>query len=287
MTRRDRNVLVGIDGSEQSLQAADWAASDAVAAGHSVTACYVSDVSALAGVPLPQEVFRDAHRFGRHVLDRALVRMRHQAPGLTASGSVADGNPAAELLRQGAESEQIVLGSRGIGGFEKLVLGSVGAEVAAHATCTVIVVRDRPRERPEVVVGVDASERSDRALEYAFGYAIRHGASVHAVHAVHRHAPSQPLQLSSARAWTSSDEHQAARELLAESVAPWARKYPAVQVEMTVVDSSAAWAMTEASKGAALVVVGSRGHGGFTGLLLGSVSQALLRHADCPVAVVR
>jgi nucleotide-binding universal stress UspA family protein len=64
-------------------------------------------------------------------------------------------------------------------------------------------------------------------------------------------------------------------------------KYPGVEVEITVVEASAAWALVQASKGAALVVVGSRGHGGFAGLLLGSVSQALLRHADCPVAVVR
>ena len=91
----------------------------------------------------------------------------------------------------------------------------------------------------------------------------------------------------SARAWVAPEQPLTARELLADAVAPWALKYPAVEVEITVVDGSAASALVQASKGAALVVVGSRGHGGFTGLLLGSVSQALLRHADCPVAVVR
>ncbi len=287
MTRKDLGVLVGIDGSEQSLLAADWAASDAAAAGHTMTVCYVSDVSGLAGVPLPEQVLRDAHRFGQKALDRALVRIRQQAPGLAVTGRVADGNPAAELLRQGAESEQIVLGSRGIGGFEKVVLGSVGAEVAAHGTGPVIVVRGQQAERDQVVVGVDASERSDRALEYAFAYATRHGATVQAVHAIHQHGTPLPMPPVPGRPRTSPDDRRAARELLADSVAAWTLKYPTVQVELTVVDSAAAWAIIDASKGAALVVVGSRGHGGFTGLLLGSVSQALLRHADCPVAVVR
>jgi nucleotide-binding universal stress UspA family protein len=170
------------------------------------------------------------------------------------------------------------------------VLGSVGAEVAAHAPCPVIVVRGEAHERHEVVVGVDASDRSHRAVEYAFGYAARHGGRVHAVHAVHPvrdRAVSLPMPPVSARPWMAPEHHLTARELLADAVAPWALKYPAVEVEITVVDGSAAWALVQASKGAALVVVGSRGHGGFTGLLLGSVSQALLRHADCPVAVVR
>jgi nucleotide-binding universal stress UspA family protein len=91
----------------------------------------------------------------------------------------------------------------------------------------------------------------------------------------------------SARTWKAPENHLAGRELLADAVAAWSLKYPRVEVETTVVDGSPAWALIQASKGAALVVVGSRGHGGFTGLLLGSVSQALLRHADCPVAVAR
>jgi nucleotide-binding universal stress UspA family protein len=137
---------------------------------------------------------------------------------------------------------------------------------------------------------VDASDRSHRVLEYAFQYAARHGGRVHAVRAVravHDQAAPLPMPPVSARDWVAPEQPLTARELLADAVAPWALKYPAVEVEITVVDASAAWALIQASKGAALVVVGSRGHGGFAGLLLGSVSQALLRHADCPVAVVR
>jgi nucleotide-binding universal stress UspA family protein len=184
MTDRKLEILVGVDGSEPSLRAAEWAAADAAALGSAMTVCYVSDVSALADVPVPQEFRRSARAYGRRMVDRALVRIRHAAP-VEAAGEVADGNPAAELIRRAAGVEQVVLGSRGAGGFERLVLGSVGAEVAAHAPCPVVVVRGEERERHEVVVGVDASDRSDRALEYAFQYAARHGGRVHAVHAIH------------------------------------------------------------------------------------------------------
>ncbi len=289
MTDTRWGVLVGVDGSEASLRAADWAAADAAATGQAVSVCYVSDLSPLADVPLPPAVRQEARAYGRRMVDRGLVRVR-QAASVDAAGHVVDGNPAAELIRRAAGAEQVVLGSRGAGGFQQLVLGSVGAEVAAHAPCPVVVVRGESRDRHEVVVGVDASDRSHRALEYGFEYAARHGGRVHAVHAVHaRHdeGASMPVPTVSPRTWTTADPHPAARELLADVVAPWTMKFPTIDVETTVVDGSAPWALIQASKGAGMVVVGSRGHGGFAGLLLGSVSQALLRHADCPVAVVR
>jgi nucleotide-binding universal stress UspA family protein len=286
MTDKKSAILVGVDGSEPSLRAAEWAAADAAAAGLAVTICYVSDVSAVADVPLPRDVVLEARAYGHRMVDRALVRVRQTAP-VDAVGEIADGNPAAELIRRAAGAEQVVLGSRGAGGFEQLVLGSVGAEVAAHAPCPVVVVRGDRHERREVVVGVDASDRSHRALEYAFQYAARHGSRIHAVHAVHDRPAPMPMPPISARDWVAPEQHSAARELLADAVVPWALKYPAIQLETTVLDGSAAWALVQVSRSAALVVVGSRGHGGFTGLLLGSVSQALLRHAHCPVAVVR
>ena len=286
MTDKRPQVVVGVDGSEPSLRAAEWAAADSAATGMSMAVCYVSDVSALADVPLPQEVRQSARAYGHRMVDRALVRIRQAAP-VDAAGEVATGNPAAELIRRAAAAEQVVLGSRGAGGFERLVLGSVGAEVAAHAPCPVVVVRGERHERHEVVVGVDASDRSHHAVEYAFQYAERHGGHVHAVHAFHDRPVPLPMPRVSAWDQVAPEHDLSARELLADAVASWRLKYPAVEVETTVVDGSAAWALVQASKGAALVVVGSRGHGGFAGLLLGSVSQALLRHADCPVVVVR
>jgi nucleotide-binding universal stress UspA family protein len=107
------------------------------------------------------------------------------------------------------------------------------------------------------------------------------------VHAVADHAPRPAPAPASAPDRLSPDQHSAARDLLVDALLPWAVAFPTVRIESAVVDGAAAWTMIRASQGAALVVVGSRGRGGFTGLLLGSVSQALLRHADCPVAVVR
>jgi nucleotide-binding universal stress UspA family protein len=219
MAGRRSEVLVGVDGSEPSLRAAEWAAADAASAGLTVTICYVSDVAVPAGVPLRQELRRSAHAYGHRVVDRALARIRRVAP-VDAAGEVAEGDPAAELIRRAAGAEQVVLGSRGPGGgFGRLVLGSVGADVAAHAPGPVVVVRGERHERSEVVVGVGASDRSHRPLEYAFQYAARHGGRVHAVHAAHDRA-ALPMPPVPARAWVGPEQDLPARELLADAVAP-------------------------------------------------------------------
>jgi nucleotide-binding universal stress UspA family protein len=284
--RNELGVLVGVDGSEPSMKAAEWAAADAAASGGKVSVCYVSDLSAVADVPLPKELRQQARAQAQSIVDRALARIRSAGP-IDATGEVMEGNPSGALIRRAANAEQVVLGSHGAGGFAQLVLGSVGAAVATHSPCSVVIVRGELRDRHGVVVGVDSSGRSERALEYAFEYAARHGGRVHAVHAIHGRGAPLPMPPLSARAWVTQQEHEATQRLLADAVAPWALKYPAVDVEATVVAGSAISALVRAAKDATLVVVGSRGHGGFTGLLLGSVSHALLRHADCPVAIAR
>ena len=106
MTDNKSEILVGVDGSEPCLRAAEWAAADAAAVGQRVTVCYVSDVSPLADVPLPQDVRRAARAYGHRMVDRALVRIRHTA-AVDAAGEVPDGNPAAELIRRAANTERI------------------------------------------------------------------------------------------------------------------------------------------------------------------------------------
>ena len=171
----------------------------------------------------------------------------------------------------------------GAGGFGTLVLGSVGSAAAAHAACPVVVVRGEstPTDGP-VVVGVDGSRLSEAALAFAIDAAVRRGTSLVAVHAWQDAANPRVAALID---WKAVAAEEAA--VLAERLAGWQEKHPDLTIERRVVRDSPAHELTALSEQAQLVVVGSRGRGGFAGLLLGSVSQALLRHAACPVAVVR
>ena len=171
----------------------------------------------------------------------------------------------------------IVVGSRGLGGFSGLLLGSVGVQLAAHAGCPVVVVRrDGRADGPEagrVVVGVDGSHDADRAMRFAFEQASFRGVGLTAVHTYiwpDSTGPGDMLPL----VYDEDDLRDDERRLLAESVAGWTDKFPDVDVRRSVVRGTAAGVLTHLSHGAELLVVGSRGRGGFTGLLLGSVSQA-------------
>jgi nucleotide-binding universal stress UspA family protein len=151
-----------------------------------------------------------------------------------------------------------------------------------------VVVRGTATPGGQVVVGIDGSAHSEIALEYGFGYADRHRLPLLALRAdtpdlfLNPMLPAPypvPQELARARA-----EVVAATD---EAVGRWAAKYPDVRVESAVRDGQAVEQLIDASHGAALLVVGSRGHGRLAGMVLGSVSQAAVRHAHCPVAVVR
>jgi nucleotide-binding universal stress UspA family protein len=155
--------------------------------------------------------------------------------------------------------------------------------VSVHAHCPVVVVRgDRPSPDAPVVVGLDDSDCARLALDFAFAQAAARGTGLRVVRAW-----SPPAQR-----WQPPDfdpEEQAVAEKVEveELTARQRDKYPQVELTISVVVDAPARAMVDASRHAQLVVVGSRGRGGFRGLLLGSVSQQLLHHPHCPVAVVR
>jgi nucleotide-binding universal stress UspA family protein len=197
------------------------------------------------------------------------------------------GSPVAVLQAESTRAELVVLGDRGLGGFAGLLIGPVAVTLAAHAACPIVVVRgpepDRMVRSEAVVVGVDGSPTSEGAVAFAFEAAALRGVPLVAVHTwfdMVVDATMAPLI-----DWdvTEADE----REVLAERLAGWAEKYPDVAVRRLVARDRPARALVEESGRAQLVVVGSRGRGGISGLLLGSVSQALLHHAACPVAVVQ
>jgi nucleotide-binding universal stress UspA family protein len=286
-----RAVVAGVDGSECGLQAVRWAAAEAVRRQLPVrlVAAHAWPSGGLVGDPGLGVDYRAVLRdvvLGH--LATAAADARQVAPELDIEQVEVTGYPVPVLLGESAHAEIVVLGDRGLGGFTGLLIGSVAVEVTAHASCPVIVVRgsepDRTGPRPEpVVVGVDGSPTSEAATAFAFEAASLRRVPLVAVHVwrdVLVDATMAPLL-----DWDVIDSDE--REVLAERLAGWTEKYPDVPVRRLVARDRPARALVEESGRAQLVVVGSRGRGGFHGLLLGSVSQALLHNAHCPVAVVR
>ncbi len=286
-----RPVVAGVDGSECALHAVRWAAAEAVRRRRPLrlVAAHTWPSGTRAGTPDlgvdPQAVLREVV-LGR--LATAAAAATAVARDLPVEQVETTGSPAAVLQAESTRAELVVLGDRGLGGFAGLLIGSVAVALAAHAACPIVVVRgpepDRmvPRSEP-VVVGVDGSPTSEGAVAFAFEAAALRGVALVAVHIwfdMVVDATMAPLI-----DWDVMEADE--REVLAERLAGWAEKYPDVAVRRLVARDRPARALVEESGRAQLVVVGSRGRGGISGLLLGSVSQALLHHAACPVAVVQ
>jgi nucleotide-binding universal stress UspA family protein len=276
MTDR-RGVVVGYDGSEQSEAAVRWAAEAARLRGVPLTVAHAWETFSAVG---PRAIPVDDLRTGAELIAQEGARYaREETEDVRAV--LGRGGPTTALLEAAADAELIVVGSRGRGGFSGMVLGSTGVELASHAPCPVVVVRQCASEGP-VVVGVDGSAPSLEALGLAFAEARLRGAEVLAVAAWPADADPGPVPLLDA-----DGLREFAAERLARLVAPWREKYPDVPARTEVVTGPPRQVLLEAAAGARLVVAGSRGLGGFRGLMLGSVSHALLYYAPCPVAVVR
>jgi nucleotide-binding universal stress UspA family protein len=284
-----RPILVGYDGSPGSRAALRWALDEGGRTGNPVQLVYVFEWFADRAWPGPgSEGWPDeaARRDVEWILDIAVGDAAKSHPKVSVSGVVLEG-PAPLLLQERSRTASlVVLGSRGHGGFGGLLVGSTAVAVAAHAHRPVVVVRgvERGPERPSghVVVGVDGSESSLLALGFAVEQAAERKVALHVVRAWTPPAARwRPPDFDPAR--ISAEEQVAVAELLAG----WREKYPDVEVAVEVVADNPAHVLVGATRNAQLAVVGSRGRGGFRGLLLGSVSQQLLHHSHCPVAIVR
>jgi nucleotide-binding universal stress UspA family protein len=231
----------------------------------------------------------DERRAAEQVLATAAGLVCEWAPDLDVRSVLEVGPPAAVLLGQAPTAELVVLGSRGRGGFAGLLLGSTSMQVAMHASGSVVVIRDdveRGVAGPSsgrVVVGADGSPSSECALHFAFTRARQDGLGLTAVRAWR--SPAVYVDVPSSRIWELAEKEEQAQ--LAEDLATWRERFPEVDVVERTSMRNAGAALADESAGAELLVVGSRGRGGFGGLLLGSVSHAVLHHARCPVAVVR
>lgn len=195
-------------------------------------------------------------------------------------------DPRQQLLTEAQHARELVVGSRGLGGFSGMLLDSTSATVTQHSPCPVVVVHGQGDPTGPIVVGLDGSTASDQALRYAFEAASRTGAPLLAVHAWAGLGAAKSL-IPPANELTFESIEAAEHRMLAEQLAVWQEKYPDVAIEHQVIHQRPAAALIELGHRARIIVVGSHGRGGFTRLLLGSVSQAVAQHAPCPVAVVR
>lgn len=284
MVTSDANkpIVVGIDGSDSALIALDWAAYEAAA-----HAWPLRLVNAYEETPLiPTVVAKSARAVAEELLGEARQRLRsHGHADLDVSTVARHGFPRRVLLRASAGARALVVGREGAGLFTELALGSTSLACATHARVPVVVVpetwRRVPHEQRVIVLGVDGSPRCQAAIEYAFTTASRWKARLVAVFAVRR-----PETLLGEDPAVDSEEQARARRILTEQVAEWRAKFPDVDVTEVVAPGHPAAVIKERSADADLVVVGGRGHGVVTGMLLGSIARAVLHHVNRPVAVV-
>jgi nucleotide-binding universal stress UspA family protein len=216
-------------------------------------------------------------------LDEMVEEIRAAHPGVDVTSQLTDGRTAAVLIAESQHAEITVVGSRGVGGFIGLLLGSVSAQVAAHGHGAVLVIRPAADPDGPVLVGYDGSSASAAALALGVKEALSRRvplviANVHWEDLDIRHpAPADPALVAA----------RAAEQLLNDAVELPMEQHPELEVKILPIRSrNAASALVQESARAGLTVVGCRGRGGFAGLLLGSVSRTLVHHAAGPVAIV-
>ena len=283
-TEANTGVVAGYDGSQNGVQALDWAAAEARIRGLPLTVIHAWEPYSGGSLAMPMV---DLRSLAQETLDGGVEHVRKQAPDVPVRGVLECGQPAAKLIEAGKGAAMIVLGPRGLGGFVGLVLGSVSAQVTVHAACPVVIVRGGPDRHPGpgpgcAVVGVDGSPASRAALATAFTEAELHGLSVRAV-AAWESAPVKDLP----PLVDEAGMREAATARLNRLMAPLRDLHPSVRAQAEVMVGAPRGVLLDAARDARLLVVGTRGLGGFRGLLLGSVGHALVQHAPCPVMVVR
>jgi len=285
-------VVVGVDGSASGLAAVEAAAREARlrGAGLRVVHAFIWPATHVPWGPSslgpPEGGIRN---MVERLLAEAVERARAVAPEVDVSHAVVTGEPLTVLEAQSRSAELVVIGSRGMGGFVGLLVGSTAVHLAAHGQCPVLVVREKPAADGPIVLGADGSAAGEGAVDFAFAEAALREAPLLALHAWTTWNAPMPAPQDASAPYTNPPGALADEEerLLHEALAGHREKYPDVVVEHQAVHDRTREALIEASRSAQLVVVGARGRGGFAGLLLGSVSHALLHHAHCPVAVVR
>ncbi|MFJ5831785.1 universal stress protein [Streptomyces sp. NPDC093089] len=285
-----REIVAGVDGSPESLAAADWAAREALHRGLPLRLAHAWRWEPL-DIPLVQEP-ETQQRAAFAVLREAEATIAERHPEVALSAEVLPDTPVAALLGAEEDAEMLVIGSRGHGPVAGFLLGSYGQQIIAAAACPVVAVRTRDGEQAEpptgyVLVGQHGDpEDSAAALRFAFETAAARGAGVRAVRAwslpsLYAYSPAS-MRLADEAGGLVPYEEKALREALA----PWRERYPDVPVTEHVELGSAGQVLLSVSGAAQLLVVGRRARRGAIGPRIGSVAHAALHLAPCPVAVI-
>lgn len=284
-------IVVGVDGSAASKVALDWAARDAALRGMPIKLVNVLNppvVMAFPEVPMPPGYLQWQEDEGRKVLERARATVDEATRGtaVDVSSEMISGSTVATLVEESKSASMVVVGCRGRGALSRRLLGSVSTGLVHHALCPVAIIHDEdpliphPSKAP-VVVGVDGSPASERALAIAFEQASFRGVDILAVHAW---SDTGVFEFPGAD-WSA--QQQMGEEVLSQRLSGWQERYPDVLVRRLVVPDRPAHQLLEQAESAQLLVVGSHGRGGFSGALLGSVSTAVVHGARMPVIVAR
>jgi nucleotide-binding universal stress UspA family protein len=265
-------VVVGFDGSTAADAAVRHGVREAVQRGCELRIVHAFGWFAL--LPPMYPPYQDSELGPRaavlDLLARTAKAVRARRPNLKVTTRLVDGSPGAVLVDASRDAQLVVVGHRGIGGFAGLLAGSTAVQLAGHAFCPITVVRGAPRPgNAAILLGIDGSSQALAAADVAFASAQRRGADLVVLH------------------------HKAPREVepdaLTAQVKQLSRDYGDVRYRHEVAEGSTpAEALIDAANrfGAGMIIVGSRGHGGFRSLTTGSTSRALIEHADCPVLVV-
>ena len=291
-------IVVGVDGLQGSRAAVRWAAQEAQRRRLALRVVMAVGLDAMLSAASSEFFWSHVTAYqesrANDVVNEAADLARQVSAPVELQTAVHLREPAVlALRREGETAELLVLGSRGADGAVGSRLGSTAIAVTQEASCPVVVVPRAAEQSPDdltgdVVVGVDGSEMSQGAAEFAFAEAALRGTGVTAVHAWTlpwiRSTLSHGHELATI---TRPALEQEAAAVLSESLAETRKKHPTVPVIEQTVEERPAEALVRACQDAQLLVVGSRGRGGVAGLLLGSVSHAVLHHAPCPVAVIR
>ncbi|MBV8787150.1 MAG: universal stress protein [Mycobacterium sp.] len=287
-THKSHGILVGVDGSAASHCAVRFAAHEAAMRGVRLTLVHMLNtyVPTYPQIPMPSGVALWQKDDRRQILDAAVTIADVSAKtvgGIDISNELRSSPPVPTLIEMSDEAEMIVVGSNGRGALSRVVLGSVSSGVVRGARCPVAVIRVEDSQTPPapqapVLVGIDCSPASELATAVAFDEASRRGVDLTALHAWSDIAIYEGPWPD----WKSEADRN-----LAEYLAGWKERYPDVTVHRVVAIDHPARQLVEESESAQLVVVGSHGRGGLSGVLLGSVSNAVVHAARVPVIVAR